>query len=114
MPSRASRQTRQSSRRPAPMPTHPRWNPTRSCFSSGIFTASCRTRRRDTGLRSLVVLVWLADAIVALPLAYLAFIPLGGVLAIRWPRLILPHLAAVAIGLISVTVKFDCPLTTWE
>ena len=60
------------------------------------------------------MLVWLADAIVVLHLAYLAFIPLGGILAIRWPRVILPHLIAVAIGLISVTVKFDCPLTTWE
>jgi hypothetical protein len=25
-----------------------------------------------------------------------------------------PHLAAVALGLISVTIGFDCPLTTWE
>jgi hypothetical protein len=60
------------------------------------------------------VLVWFADAIVALHLAYLVFIPVGGVLAIRWRRLILPHLLAVAVGLVSVTVKFDCPLTTWE
>jgi hypothetical protein len=59
-------------------------------------------------------LVWLADGILALHLAYLAFIPVGGFLAIRWPRLILPHLTAVAIGLVSITVKFDCPLTTWE
>ncbi|HTK17721.1 MAG TPA: DUF2784 domain-containing protein [Acidimicrobiia bacterium] len=60
------------------------------------------------------MLVWLADAIVVLHLAYLAFIPLGGALAIRRPRVILPHLLAVAVGLTSVTVKFDCPLTTWE
>jgi len=60
------------------------------------------------------VLVWLADVILALHLAYLAFIPVGGFLAIRWPRLIWPHLIAVAIGLVSITVKFDCPLTTWE
>jgi len=25
-----------------------------------------------------------------------------------------PHLAAVALGLISITIGFDCPLTTWE
>jgi len=60
------------------------------------------------------VLVVLADAVVALHLAYLAFIPVGGLLAMRWPRLILPHLLAVAIGVVSVTVHFDCPLTTWE
>jgi hypothetical protein len=61
-----------------------------------------------------VVLVWLADAIVVVHLAYLAFIPLGGVLALRWPRLMWLHLAAVAVGLISITIGFDCPLTTWE
>jgi Protein of Unknown function (DUF2784) len=44
----------------------------------------------------------------------LAFIPVGGMFAIRWPRLTWMHLAAVAIGLISITIGFDCPLTTWE
>ena len=24
------------------------------------------------------------------------------------------HVAAVAVGLVSITVGFDCPLTTWE
>ncbi len=61
-----------------------------------------------------IVLVWLADAILVVHLAYLAFIPLGGFLALRWPRLMWPHLAAVAVGLISITIGFDCPLTTWE
>jgi hypothetical protein len=60
------------------------------------------------------VLVWLADAIVVLHLAYLVFIPVGGVLALRWPRLVVPHLVAVATGVVSITVGFDCPLTTWE
>ena len=49
-----------------------------------------------------------------LHLAYIAFIPLGGFLAWRWPRLVWVHLPAVAIGVISITVHFDCPLTTWE
>jgi len=60
------------------------------------------------------VLVWLADAIIVVHLVYLAFIPTGGMLALRWPRLMWPHLAAVALGLISITIRFDCPLTTWE
>jgi hypothetical protein len=60
------------------------------------------------------VLVWFADAIVVVHLAYLVFIPVGGVLALRCPRLIAPHLVAVAIGVASITVGFDCPLTTWE
>lgn len=58
--------------------------------------------------------VLLADAVLVLHLAYIAFIPLGGVLAWRWPRLAWAHLVAVAVGLVSVTVRFDCPLTTWE
>jgi hypothetical protein len=56
----------------------------------------------------------LADAVVVVHLAFLAFIPTGGFLAIRWPRLMWPHLACVAIGLVSITIGFDCPLTTWE
>ena len=58
--------------------------------------------------------VWLADAVVVMHLCYLAFIPLGGFIAWRWPRVILAHVAAVAIGVVSITVGFDCPLTTWE
>ena len=58
--------------------------------------------------------VWLADAIVVVHLAYLVFIPVGGMLAVQWRWLILPHLAAVAVGVVSITVGFDCPLTTWE
>jgi hypothetical protein len=61
-----------------------------------------------------VVFVWCADAIVVLHLAYIAFIPLGGFLAWRWRWVAVPHIAAVVIGLTSITVGFDCPLTTWE
>ena len=56
----------------------------------------------------------LADAVVVVHLAFLAYIPLGGVLTWWWPRTVWAHLAAVAIGVVSITVKFDCPLTTWE
>ena len=53
-------------------------------------------------------------AVVVVHLAYLAFLPLGGFLAWRW-RWVLPvHLVAVMIGLISITIHFDCPFTTWE
>jgi hypothetical protein len=60
------------------------------------------------------ILVALADVVVVVHLAYLVFIPLGGFLAWRWPRVIWAHIAAVVVGLVSVTVGFDCPLTTWE
>jgi Protein of Unknown function (DUF2784) len=56
----------------------------------------------------------LADLVVVVHLAYLVFIPVGGFLAWRWPRLIPVHVAAVGIALVSVTVGFECPLTTWE
>jgi hypothetical protein len=58
--------------------------------------------------------LWLADAVVVVHLAYLAFLPVGGVLTWRWPRVVWAHLAAVAIGIASITVGFDCPLTSWE
>jgi hypothetical protein len=58
--------------------------------------------------------VGLADTILVVHLAYIAFIPLGGVLVWRWPRVVWAHLAAVAIGIASITIGFDCPLTTWE
>jgi len=58
--------------------------------------------------------VWLADAVLAGHLVYIAFIPVGGFLVWRWPRTVWVHLAAVAVGVASITVGFDCPLTTWE
>jgi len=56
----------------------------------------------------------LADLVVALHLAYLVFIPTGGWLVRRWPRLLLVHLGALLAALAAVTIGFDCPLTTWE
>jgi hypothetical protein len=70
--------------------------------------------RAPTGLPSPSVYVWLADTVLVLHLAFLAFIMFGGFLAWRWPRLIWAHLVCVAIGVVSITVGFDCPLTTWE
>jgi hypothetical protein len=58
--------------------------------------------------------VWFADAVLVLHLAYVAFIPLGGFLAWRWHRVVWLHLVAVAVGVVSITIGFDCPLTTWE
>jgi hypothetical protein len=60
------------------------------------------------------VFVLLADIVLALHIAYLAFVPTGGWLALRWPRVVWPHLAAVAVAVVSITVGFDCPLTSWE
>jgi hypothetical protein len=61
-----------------------------------------------------VVYRLLADVVVSLHMAYLLFIPLGGFLAWRWRALVGPHIAAVVVGLVSITVGFECPLTAWE
>jgi hypothetical protein len=60
--------------------------------------------------------VWigLADVVLIAHLAYLAFLPSGGFLAWRWPKIVPVHLAALAVGLVSITIGFDCPLTSWE
>jgi len=60
------------------------------------------------------VYVLLADVVLAVHFIYVGFIPLGGLLVVRFPRLLGLHLTCVAIALVSVTVGFDCPLTTWE
>jgi hypothetical protein len=56
----------------------------------------------------------LADLVVGVHLVYLAFVAIGGALAWRWRRLVWPHLAALTVALVSVTVGFDCPLTNVE
>jgi hypothetical protein len=60
--------------------------------------------------------VWigLADLVLVVHLAYVASIPLGGFVAWRWRRFVWVHLALLAVGVVSITVGFDCPLTTWE
>lgn len=55
-----------------------------------------------------------ADAVVLVHLGFILFIALGALLACRWPRLFVPHLAAVAWGLGIVAIGWDCPLTPLE
>jgi Protein of Unknown function (DUF2784) len=60
--------------------------------------------------------VWvvLADIVLVAHLTYLAFLPTGGFLAWRWPKIVPVHLIAIAVAVVSITVGFDCPLTSWE
>lgn len=55
-----------------------------------------------------------ADAIAVVHFGFILFIALGGVLAWRWPRLLGPHLAAVAWGVGIVVIGWTCPLTPAE
>ena len=56
----------------------------------------------------------LADAIVVLHLAFVAFVVLGGLLVARWPRLAWLHLPAAAWGAWVEFAGRVCPLTPLE
>jgi hypothetical protein len=56
----------------------------------------------------------LADLLMAVHFAFLAYVALGGFLAWWRPVLLLPHLAAACWGALTVTVGLACPLTAWE
>jgi hypothetical protein len=56
----------------------------------------------------------IADVVVLVHFGFVLFVAVGGVLAWRWPRLLWPHLAAVAWGAGIVTIGWDCPLTPLE
>ncbi|HLB85193.1 MAG TPA: DUF2784 domain-containing protein, partial [Steroidobacteraceae bacterium] len=56
----------------------------------------------------------LADAVLIVHLAFIAFVVLGGLLVLRWPRIAWLHLPAVAWG---AWIEFSggiCPLTPLE
>ena len=55
-----------------------------------------------------------ADLVVALHLAFVGFVVLGGVAVWRWPRLAWVHLPAVVWGVGIELSGAVCPLTPWE
>jgi hypothetical protein len=57
---------------------------------------------------------FLADAVVGVHAAFVAFVVLGGVLALRWPRVAWLHLPAVAWGALVELAGWGCPLTPLE
>ncbi len=56
----------------------------------------------------------LADGIVVLHFLFIAFVVLGGVLALRWPRLAWVHLPAACWGATIELSGWICPLTPIE
>jgi hypothetical protein len=56
----------------------------------------------------------LADAVLILHLAYIAFALLGGLLILRWPKVAWLHLPAVAWGVTVAAIGGVCPLTPLE
>jgi hypothetical protein len=54
---------------------------------------------------------WLAIAVIGLHFGYLAYLVVGGFLAWRWPLSFVPHLIAVAWGVLIIAGTAPCPLT---
>ena len=55
-----------------------------------------------------------ADFIVALHFLFVAFVVLGGLLVLRWPRVIWLHVPAVIWGALVEFTGWICPLTPLE
>jgi hypothetical protein len=61
--------------------------------------------------------MWLklaADLVLIIHLAFVAFVVLGGLLVLRWPRLAVVHLPAVLWGIGLEFFAWICPLTPLE
>jgi hypothetical protein len=56
----------------------------------------------------------LADLVVWTHLVFVGFVVLGGLLVMKWPRLIWIHLPAVMWGVIIELCGWSCPLTPLE
>jgi Protein of Unknown function (DUF2784) len=54
------------------------------------------------------------ELVVALHLAFIAYVVIGGFLALRWRRTIWLHVPAVIWGAAIATRRADCPLTWAE
>lgn len=56
----------------------------------------------------------LADLVVVVHASFVLFIVLGGLLGLRWPRVIWLHGPAVAWGIVVELMGWECPLTPLE
>lgn len=57
---------------------------------------------------------WAADAVLVVHLLFIAFVLLGGLLVLLWPRLAWLHLPAVLWGATVELMQLQCPLTPLE
>lgn len=55
-----------------------------------------------------------ADLVLVIHLAFVAFVVLGALLLLRWPRLMGAHLVVLAWGIAIELAGFICPLTPLE
>lgn len=69
---------------------------------------------QNEGILKGVVYRVLADAVMLAHFGFLGFVALGGFVAWRYRSVLVPHLVAVAWGVLTVTVGLECPLTAGE
>lgn len=55
-----------------------------------------------------------ADAIAIVHLTFIVFVALGGLLLLRWPRLVWLHVPAAVWGALIEFAGWYCPLTEYE
>ena len=55
-----------------------------------------------------------ASAVAVLHFAFILFVVLGGLLVLKWPRLMWIHLPAAVWGMLVELAGWYCPLTHWE
>lgn len=56
----------------------------------------------------------LADTVVLAHVAFVLFVVLGGLLALRWPRVAWVHIPAAMWGVVVEWADWMCPLTPLE
>jgi hypothetical protein len=56
----------------------------------------------------------LADGVALVHGAFVAYVVVGGLVALRWPRTLALHVVAAAWGLLVIAASVRCPLTTAE
>ena len=56
----------------------------------------------------------LADIVVVVHFAFVVFVVIGGLLALRWPKVLWAHVPAVVYSVVIVTWSITCPLTPLE
>jgi hypothetical protein len=55
-----------------------------------------------------------ADVVVLIHFAFVVFVVIGGVLALRWPKVLWVHVPAVLYSVWIVAFSITCPLTPLE
>lgn len=58
--------------------------------------------------------LWLSDLVVLIHFAFVIFVIMGGILALRWGWIVFLHLPAVAWGAVVEFMHWICPLTYLE